>query len=226
MKNSPRRKGTDVQTARGRLTGALKVAVAPPSEDDEAVESSLPARGRPPLRSRRSEVTKSTVSNPTMPLHQSYIMKLFDRSVDLAKYNQTSPLYPICRAWMQNQPRSSKVISKSKKSSSAKKRVAMPNIIDDLKSGDVTDIQAMPAGNDRPKIQRIPSPLPFQKESSRDNINLDYDLDDPVISLDDLIADLKFKGRQVRRKWQSHAKIYHEDRYPMSCKLLDEIFKK
>lgn len=34
--------GTDVQTARGRLTGALKVAVAPPSEDDEAVDSSLP----------------------------------------------------------------------------------------------------------------------------------------------------------------------------------------
>lgn len=35
-------KATDVQTARGRLTGALKVAVAPPSEDDEAVDSSLP----------------------------------------------------------------------------------------------------------------------------------------------------------------------------------------
>lgn len=33
---------TDVQTARGRLTGALKVAVAPPSEDDEAVDPSLP----------------------------------------------------------------------------------------------------------------------------------------------------------------------------------------
>lgn len=211
-------KGTDVQTARGRLTGALKVAVAPPSEDDEPVESSLPgnwsqwisfrhcdwisdssystARGRPPLRSRRSEAKPAAVSNQTLPLHQSYIMKLFDRSVDLAKYNQNSPLYPICRAWMQNQPRSSKIIrfvlvlvrdcdawvtvhwncrfSKSKKNSSAKKRVAMPNIIDELKSGDITDIQAMPAGNDRPKIQRVPSPLPFQKDSSRDNINLDY----------------------------------------------------
>lgn len=120
-------------------------------------------------------------------------MKLFDRSVDLAKYNQNSPLYPICRAWMQNQPRSSKVIklaiappiatqsfdqifyfSKSKKNSTAKKRVAMPNIIDDIKSGELMDIQTMPAGNDKPKVKRIPSPLPFQKESSRDNINLDY----------------------------------------------------
>lgn len=63
---------------------------------------------------------------------------------------------------------------KSKKNSSAKKRSALLNIIDDIKSGQITDIQAMPAGNDEPTIQRIPSPLPFQKETSRDNINLDY----------------------------------------------------
>ena len=31
-------------------------------------------------------------------------MKLFDRSVDLAQFEQSTPLYPICRAWMQNQP--------------------------------------------------------------------------------------------------------------------------
>lgn len=64
--------------------------------------------------------------------------------------------------------------SKPKKVPSAKKRTAMPNIVDDIKSGDITEIQSMPAGNDKPKVPRIPSPLPFQKESSRDNINLDY----------------------------------------------------
>ncbi len=31
-------------------------------------------------------------------------MKLFDRSVDLAQFTETTPLYPICRAWMRNQP--------------------------------------------------------------------------------------------------------------------------
>ena len=31
-------------------------------------------------------------------------MKLFDRSVDLAQFDENSPLYPICRAWMKNQP--------------------------------------------------------------------------------------------------------------------------
>ena len=31
-------------------------------------------------------------------------MKLFDRSVDLAQFSETTPLYPVCRAWMKNQP--------------------------------------------------------------------------------------------------------------------------
>ena len=34
----------------------------------------------------------------------TYIIKLFDRSVDLAQFSTSSPLYPICRAWMRNNP--------------------------------------------------------------------------------------------------------------------------
>jgi hypothetical protein len=34
----------------------------------------------------------------------SFVMKLFDRGVDLAQFDETTPLYPICRAWMQNKP--------------------------------------------------------------------------------------------------------------------------
>ena len=32
----------------------------------------------------------------------SYIMKLFDRSVDLAQFSYDTPLYPVCRAWIRN----------------------------------------------------------------------------------------------------------------------------
>ena len=31
-------------------------------------------------------------------------MKLFDRSVDLAQFDEDSPLYPICRSWLKNRP--------------------------------------------------------------------------------------------------------------------------
>lgn len=40
------------------------------------------------------------VSSPS----DAYIIKLFDRSVDLAQFSTISPLYPICRAWMRNNP--------------------------------------------------------------------------------------------------------------------------
>ena len=31
-------------------------------------------------------------------------MKLFDRSVDFAQFNEDTPLYALARAWMQNKP--------------------------------------------------------------------------------------------------------------------------
>jgi len=37
--------------------------------------------------------------------HHTYVMKLFDRSVDLAQFNEKTALYPVCRAWMANKPR-------------------------------------------------------------------------------------------------------------------------
>lgn len=46
------------------------------------------------------------------PYHHTYVMKLFDRSVDLARFEEDTPLYPICRAWMQNQPRNPQPIIK------------------------------------------------------------------------------------------------------------------
>lgn len=50
--------------------------------------------------------------NMPTPYHHTYVMKLFDRSVDLARFEEDTPLYPICRAWMQNQPRNPQPIIK------------------------------------------------------------------------------------------------------------------
>lgn len=69
-------------------------------------------RGRPP-KHFRNDVSLAARNAPSSNLvgeHQSFIMKLFDRSLDLAKYPSKSALYPICRAWMLNQPRSDKLI--------------------------------------------------------------------------------------------------------------------
>lgn len=44
----------------------------------------------------------SSVTCLTAP--DTYVIKLFDRSVDLAQFSENTPLYPICRAWMRNSP--------------------------------------------------------------------------------------------------------------------------
>ncbi|XP_035676313.1 protein lin-37 homolog [Branchiostoma floridae] len=56
-------------------------------------------------RKRRKKDLSSDLNSDSahFPQH-TYIMKLFDRSVDLAQFEESTPLYPICRAWMQNQP--------------------------------------------------------------------------------------------------------------------------
>lgn len=41
---------------------------------------------------------------PIPTLLDAYVIKLFDRSVDLAQFSENTPLYPICRAWMRNSP--------------------------------------------------------------------------------------------------------------------------
>lgn len=95
---------TEVNVARGRLKGALQEIVNV-GEDEDDLDASKPSRGRPPKR-----VKKESSPPPQPTIQHTFIMKLFDRCVDLAKYHENAPLYPICRAWMLNQPRSSLIV--------------------------------------------------------------------------------------------------------------------
>ena len=61
---------------------------------------------RPQRRRRRREAISDAA------FHHTYVMKLFDRSVDLAQFREDTPLYPVCRAWMANQPRNTNLTPK------------------------------------------------------------------------------------------------------------------
>ena len=45
-----------------------------------------------------------TSNGEPMKTQPAFVMKLFDRGVDLAQFDDSTPLYPICRAWIQNKP--------------------------------------------------------------------------------------------------------------------------
>lgn len=98
------RSATEVNVARSRLKGALQEIEGNQNDDDD-LDSSKPSRGRPPKR-----IKKELSPQPQQTVHHTFIMKLFDRSVDLGKYTPQTALYPICRAWMLNQPRSSLIV--------------------------------------------------------------------------------------------------------------------
>lgn len=56
-------------------------------------------------RSKRSAASKKKqVEKQPENDSNKFVMKLFDRSVDLAQFTDNTPLYPICRAWIANQP--------------------------------------------------------------------------------------------------------------------------
>lgn len=99
-----RNSATEVNVARSRLKGALQEIEGNQNDDDD-LDLNKPSRGRPPKR-----VKKELSPQPQQTVHHTFIMKLFDRSVDLGKYTPETALYPICRAWMLNQPRSNLIV--------------------------------------------------------------------------------------------------------------------
>lgn len=117
--------GNDYLMAKGRLKGVLK-QLTEQSSDDESDSSDDNKRYHRLKKisiynslniffinlTFRESSRKRKVENMPTPYHHTYVMKLFDRSVDLARFEEDTPLYPICRAWMQNQPRNPQPIIK------------------------------------------------------------------------------------------------------------------
>lgn len=52
-------------------------------------------------------------------------------------------------------------------------RKPLPGLLEDITLGKKVDVTDMPACH-KLDISRIPSPLPFQRESKKENIDLDY----------------------------------------------------
>lgn len=52
-------------------------------------------------------------------------------------------------------------------------RVPQPDLLEKIKSGKVVEVTELSSSEDV-EISRVPSPLPFQKKCSKDNIDLDY----------------------------------------------------
>ncbi|CAH1115926.1 unnamed protein product [Phaedon cochleariae] len=210
--------GNDYLMAKGRLKGVLK-QLTEQSSGDESDSSGDNKRHQKESRRKRN------VENMPTPYHHTYVMKLFDRSVDLARFEEDTPLYPICRAWMQNQPRNAQPLTIKRRLSSPEPATSPISVKDNSwneNENTESEVNLLP-----PPVgileSRIPSPIPEQ-EQNKDNINLDYDESPPVDK--NILMQMHMKRWvKVKAKWAETA-AKNESRYSRSMETLNGIYNK
>lgn len=219
--------------ARSRLDAVLKGLVEKTETEKEQNEneagkisadalnkdlSPLSSGKRPPARFSQHKRKKRKEMDEGLPetnqhKQNAYIIKLFDRSVDLAQFNSSTPLYPICRAWMRNNP-------------SVRESVTSPSSPNSIVDEEVTDI------NGKGQIvNKLPLPTPCPVNSAGEPINLRIPpTEKPVVtksavkvtSSGPLISDHMERWKKIRQKWKECSNK-NQLRYSESIKILKEM---
>ncbi|KAL2740997.1 protein lin-37 [Vespula squamosa] len=223
---------SDVLIARDRLKGALRELLhhsdTGSSEDSSEENSTHDYRQhmrkttksihfqQPRKTRRRRQVQMDTA------FHHTYVMKLFDRSVDLAQFQEDTPLYPICRAWMANQPRNPNLIPKMRSPSPEMgTEITHRNILD--VTGKVREVYHLPTplpSEEAMPQNRIPSPVIFESEE----LKLNYD-GQSLKSREVLLREHRVHWNAVRKKWHQRARK-NEQRYAICQYIFGVIFKR
>ncbi|XP_041979121.1 protein lin-37 homolog [Aricia agestis] len=196
----------DVTTARGRLKGALMDVLDTAEESDTSMENTpVKKEGRKVSAEEDDYTSEEDGRQNKLPPRQSYVLKLFDRSVDLSQFSEDSPLYPICRAWIANRP-------KANYSDFGKDSENMEEIEEGI------DLP----GPNGPPISKIPDLLPEQlKSQDVDKINLNY-REAPLPSREQLLRSHMARWTNVRGAWLARA-AQVEARYANSQIILNSL---
>ncbi|KAK8743896.1 hypothetical protein OTU49_000900 [Cherax quadricarinatus] len=231
----------EVDAARGRFDAALQGLLQKDEESDSENESDSESKSkvftkiglastrgsRPPRKRRRKEIDLRDSG-----FHHTFVMRMFDRSVDLAQFDETSPLYPICRAWMINQPHNSSLNVKQEPSSPSTEMFNSTDATHD--GGDfVSEILSdgppnaalsnkMPPPEPRPinmlqRDPRIPDTLPHPPN----RLNVINECENTPTGL--LLTEHLKRWRQIRNLWRNSAKI-NDQRYQGSYTILKAMF--
>uniref|UniRef100_A0A2L2Y6G7 Protein lin-37-like protein n=2 Tax=Parasteatoda tepidariorum TaxID=114398 RepID=A0A2L2Y6G7_PARTP len=229
------RNGPELESARSKLDEALQFIIekteeSPSSSDDDCNKGFsdlmikrepspiLSPTKRPVQRTQRKRRRKDETLNKNA---NSYVMKLFDRAVDLTPFTEQTPLYPICRAWINNQ--------------SLYKPVTTPK--EEIVSEDVESCEDTDKGSENPvteDVYQLPPPRPLQGRDLRvpspvpqpvDHFVICSDGSNKTNTTDALMIKHLLHWKAVRQKWKQAAKA-NEDRYKESGAVLKSMFEK
>jgi len=221
----------EVSSARNYLDAALQYLV------DRKEESSYQSEGESnvplPDNFKASQSPKKYAAKPNRKRkrkddsgdfdgadqHQTVIMKLFDRSVDLAQFPDATPLYPVCRAWIHNRPH-------DKTLGTLSERPTSPDI--KIKEEENQEQDGFPVIHELPppiKSEdgclydlRVPEPVEQPRETL--NIHMNPKLAPPA---EQLLLNHMARWKEVRNRWHESS-VMNEMQYAASTHLLKEMF--
>ncbi|KAG8181723.1 hypothetical protein JTE90_028262 [Oedothorax gibbosus] len=221
----------EIENARSKLEEALQFIIEKADESPSTSEDEYKEGNEISIKKEHSPVP-SPVKKPTQRAQRkrrrrdetlnknanSYVMKLFDRAVDLTPFNEQTPLYPICRAWINNQElyKSSYQVKDENDAEDTAE-----NTNKDSEETDSDEVHQLPAPVPLDgRVLRIPSPVPqpgveFTVCSDEQN----------PLSKDSLMANHLQHWKAVRQKWKQAAKT-NEERYHESAAILKSIFER
>lgn len=193
---------------------AGKTSADTSNKDTSPLSGKRPPSRFPHYRRKKRKEMDETISDTNLHKQNAYIIKLFDRSVDLAQFNSNTPLYPICRAWMRNNPSFREPAPSPHSPHSIVDEELMDNI----------------NGNEQ-DVHRLPPPTPSPVNSSGEPINLRIPQadkpvltkpKDKVLSSGPRIADHMERWKKIRQKWKECSNR-NQLRYSESIKILKEM---
>lgn len=185
------------------------------TEDNETGEEETEPE-EPPVKKNRvttvkqeKEDRKPTISidiKPNINAQSSYVMKLFDRSVNLAKFTEETPLYSLCRDWMKNKPRSG---------NPGEDDVDEPQL-QTAEEGDIIEV---------PRVRFRKGQKSFQqrKEVKINIKEFDKKIDSEVWTKEKLLADHLPKWKEDRSKQLENLRVFQEKHFSANLELLESL---
>ncbi|KAL1401966.1 hypothetical protein pipiens_006290 [Culex pipiens pipiens] len=191
-------------------------ATSTPTSASRAAPSdpSLPLRGRPSKR-----VKMEYMSAAIRHQHSStFIMKLFDRSVDLARFPEATPLYPVCRAWMQNAPRVARRDERERESD-PEPRELQADVLERYNRKELDQIEKMPG----PAESELEAFVREERFAERGEVMGTGE--EEGLGREELLKGHKERWSGIKRRWVGHRRNYL-GKYQQSFDLLDAIMMK
>lgn len=183
-----------------------------------------PSARFPHSRRKKRKEMEDGLSEGSQQKQNTYVIKLFDRSVDLAQFNEYTPLYPICRAWMRNNPT---VREEPRSPSPLQPSAPEDEELAEVLNGKSQDIYRLPSPLPRPvnaageKVNlRIPSPLP----NTEGPLNISMPPESFPATTDLISSNMK-RWKKIRQRWKE-ASHRNQLRYSESMKILKEMFER